>query len=209
MNPDLIQRPETCGKTAQLPVVCIGISTGGLKPLKALLRSLPSNTGMAFVVLHHLRRRPTLLPEILSGCNPMPILLATDRLRVQPDHIYVLPSGKEMVMSDSQMIVRPGKKQTGWSNVITTFLLSMANSKHPGIAIILSGLDHDGAAALKTFKQHGGMTIAQDLPSAEKSEMPRSAIRTGAVDYVVAPEAMAPLLEKVAARYQRTGTMHA
>ncbi len=214
MTEDLVQRSASRSSAsrrdiAEIPVVCIGISSGGLNPLKILFGQLPSTTGMAFVVLHHVRRKPSRLPDILRRCTSMPVVLATDLQLVRPNHIYVLPSGTEMTMSDAHMKVRPATKQHGWSNVITTFLLSLAKSKHPGIAIILSGCDDDGAAALQAFKRHGGTTIVQDLSSADQQDMPQSAIRTGTVDYVVSPEAMAPLLENLATRYQKAKAEHA
>ena len=203
MNTALLEKPETTMQKLEFPVVCIGMSVGGLQPLRTLFRNLPIDTGMSFVVLHHLRRTPTHLPEILRSCTRMPVLLVDQDLPLRANHVYVLRSGKEMSLKDGEFLVEAAKKAQGRSDVITTFLLSLSVSKHPGIAVILSGLDEDGAAALRAFKQHGGITIVQDLYSAEKAEMPHSAIRTGAVDHVVRPEAMAPLLESIAARFKK------
>jgi chemotaxis response regulator CheB len=203
MSASLVQETPVDKAPAALPVVCIGISLGGLQPLTTIFRGLPSNTGMAFVVLHHVRRRPTLLPEILRGCTSMPVLIAADDLPIRPDHVYVLSSGTEMTLTDGRLMIRPVRKAAGWSTVITTFLLSLANSRHPGVAIILSGLDEDGTAALTALKRHGGITIAQELSSAKEPDMPRSAVSTGAVDYELAPEAIAPLLESIATRYRQ------
>jgi two-component system CheB/CheR fusion protein len=203
MKIDLDREPARSTATTECPVVGIGISIGGLEPLKTLLRMLPVNTGMAFVVLHHLRRSPTHLPEILRACTSMPVLLAQEDLPVRANNVYVLGSGLEMTLRDGAFRVKPAQKAQGWSDVITTFLLSLAVSKHPGIAVILSGLDEDGAAALQAFKRHGGITIVQELSTAEKPDMPHSAIRTGAVDHVVPPQAMARLLENISGHYKK------
>lgn len=209
MNVDLDPQPVTKAAVTECPVVCIGISAGGLDPLKTLLRMLPVNTGMAFVVLHHLRRSPTQLPEILHRCTHMPVLLVQKSLPLRANQVYVLRSGMEMTLKDGVLAVRPVKKAYGWSDVITTFLLSLAVSRHPGIAVILSGFDEDGAAALQAFKRHGGITIVQDLSTAERPEMPQSAIRTGVVDHVATPENIAPLLESINARYKKARTAQA
>ena len=78
--------------------------------------------------------------------------------------------------------------------MFTVFLDSFSHSQHLGIAMVLSGLDRDGASALKTFKKNGGMTIVQSPESAECPEMRRAAIQTSYVDYVLLPEAMASQL---------------
>ena len=202
MNTLTHERPVDTASAA-VPVACIGMSVGGLEPLRTLLRNLPIDTGMAFIVLHHLRRKPTHLPELLRSHTAMPVLLATKNLPIRSNHVYVLGSGTEIILKNGELLVKPAHKMRGWSDVMTTFLLSLTGSKHPGIAVILSGLDHDGAAALKAFKQHGGITIVQNIQTAERPDMPHSAIRTGAVDYQVPPEAIAPLLENIAARYRK------
>lgn len=189
--------------------MCIGMSVGGLEPLKTLFRMLTVDTGMAFVVLHHLRQRPTRIPEILRSCTSMPIMSANETLPVRPNHVYVLRSGMEMKLTDGELEVKAARKPQGWSDVITTFLLSVAVSRHPGIAVILSGLDEDGAAALEAFKHHGGTTIVQDLATAERPEMPHSAIRTGAVDHIAPPEGIVRLLETIAASYKKAKSAEA
>jgi len=182
----------------ECPVVCIGMSSGAVSPLKTLFRHLNPKTDMAFVIMHHLHKFPTLLPEILPNCSSMPVELGSRGLELQPNHIYILPSGKEMTVADGYFLLRPRAKVYGWTNVFTLFLDSLASSRHSGIAVILSGLDKDGAAALKTFKENGGITIAQSSESAEHPEMRQAGITTGSVDYVLAPEAIAKRLEAIA-----------
>jgi chemotaxis response regulator CheB len=181
------------------PVVCVGMSAGAVEPLQTLFRTLKPDTGMAFVVIHHLREaHPTLLPLILSRCTSMPVQLARVGTPLAPNHVYILPSGKEIALTDGSFALRRRPKVLGWSNVVSVFLESLTESNHPGIAVILSGMDEDGANALKAFKLHGGITIVQAPSTAESPGMPMAAIRSGAVDYVSSPEAISGQLEQIA-----------
>lgn len=91
------------------PVVCIGMSSGGTAPLKNIFRDLSPATGMAFVIIHHIHTAETLLPEILSNCT-MPVRPTSPGMVLRPDHVYVLPSGKEMMAADGVFSVRPRVK---------------------------------------------------------------------------------------------------
>jgi two-component system, chemotaxis family, protein-glutamate methylesterase/glutaminase len=184
--------------SAAFPMVGIGMSSGGAVPLKTIFRGLSPTTGMAFIVIHHVRKIPTLLPEILSHCTVMAVQLASAGLAVEANHVYVLPSGTEMTTKDGFFSVRPRSKLSGWSNVFTIFLSSLAESRNRGIAVVLSGLDGDGAAALEAFHRGGGITIVQLPGTAERPQMPLAAIETGYVDYVLPPNEIAGQLEKIA-----------
>lgn len=195
----VVNSQHRAGHTDQFPIVCVGMSAGGVAPLQTLFRALNSKTGMAFVAIHHLRQRnPTQLPMILSSCTSMPVQLAEPGISIQPDHVYVLPSGQEMTLADGSFALHARSKLQGWANVISLFLGSLTKSRHPGVAVILSGMDADGSEALKNFKLAGGITIVQAPDTASSRDMPLAAIRTGAVDYVLEPEAMAVQLEKIA-----------
>lgn len=180
------------------PIVCIGMSAGAIAPLKKVFERLSSTTGMAFVVIHHLRQFPTHLPVIIGHSTRMPVHLAADGQQVQANHVYVLPSGAEIKLLDGQLSVTPASKKRGWSNVISVFLRSLVESRHPGIAVILSGVDRDGSDALAEFERNGGVVIAQQPQTAIVPEMPKTAIATGTVDYVLRPEAIAGQLENSA-----------
>lgn len=186
-------------RTAPFPIACIGMSAGGIVPLVTLFRMVSPQTGMAFVVIHHLRQdHPTHLPEILSRCTSMPVQLAKAGSSIKPNHVYILPSGQELLLSEGDFTLCPRRKLLGWTNVLSLFLESLTTSKYGKLAVILSGMDADGAAALKAFKQHGGITIVQAPDTASSREMPEAAIKTGAVDYILEPEAMAHQLERIA-----------
>lgn len=186
------------GSRLGCPVVCIGMSAGGITPVKVLFRALSPQTGMAFVLIHHLHISETHLPKLLSSWTKMPVRLARPRMMINANHVYVLPAGKEMTLTDGLFSIVPRSKTQGWSNVVTVFLNSLAKSRHLGIAVILSGLDADGAEALKAFQKHGGITIVQDPKTAEREEMPQAAITTGFVDYVLKPGTIAEELQKIA-----------
>lgn len=189
------------GHTAQFPIACIGMSAGGTEPLMTLFRALSPKTGIAFVVIHHLRQNhPTHLPAILSRCTSMPVQLAETGSSIEPDHVYILPSGQEITLTDGAFALHPRKKLRGWANVVSLFLDSLTESQYGKIAVILSGMDADGAEALKAFQRRGGITIAQDPYTASSREMPEAAIKTGAVDYILEPEAIAGQLENIAER---------
>jgi chemotaxis response regulator CheB len=112
---------------------------------------------------------------------------AADGDMALPNHVYVLSPGMEMTVADGVFSLRPRSKRIGWPNVMTVFMDSLTKSRHPGIAITLSGLGNDGAAALKPFKEHGGVTIAQAPETAEREDLPLSWINTGSVDYILEP----------------------
>jgi two-component system, chemotaxis family, protein-glutamate methylesterase/glutaminase len=202
-DPTNVARADDPPVTENTHVVCIGLSAGGLHPLRRIFERLNPNTGMTFVVVPHLSRaHPTLLPELLAEWSGMPSCLIRDGLALEPNHVYTIPPGEEITVNDGCFRVRPRSKHYGWSNVITLFLESLIEFRRPpGIAVILSGYDADGAAALAAFRKLGGVTIAQDLASAYVKDMPKSAIATGVVDYVLTPDAIAGKIEAIAKNY--------
>lgn len=162
------------------------MSAGGIDPVQDLFRAVAPETGMAFILMHHLREEfPTALVPILSHCTRMPVELAQTGMRVEPNHVYILPSGQEVELDDGAFQLRPRSKLLRWPNLVSLFIESMSRTRHPGLAIILSGMDADGAAALLRLKKHGGTILAQLPSTAYCPDMPRAAIRTGAVDYVL------------------------
>src|ERR1700689_3542141 len=174
------------------PVVCVGGSAGGLHAHTRLLRPLPADMGVAIVIVNHLRTVATLLHEILPRYTKMPIELITERLLIQPNRVFIIPAQRDLHVLDGEFRLRPISKLRGWPDVITVFLRSL--TKHWDgklIAVIVSGYDGDGAAALCGIKAVGGITIAQKLDTAGQPDMPRSAIETGCIDFVLSPEEIA------------------
>jgi two-component system chemotaxis response regulator CheB len=174
------------------PIVCVGGSAGGLDAYIRLLQCLPTDLGMALVIVNHVRVGPTYLPEILTHHTRMPVILVTDGMTIEPDHVYVIPPGRNLLVHDQAFLLEPMSKTSGWPNVITLFLRSLTRFwEGKLVAIIVSGLDGDGAAALCGVQQVGGITIAQKLETAIQPDMPESAIASGCIDLVLSPEDIA------------------
>jgi two-component system chemotaxis response regulator CheB len=174
------------------PVVCVGGSAGGLDAYTRLLSHLPAGMGIAIVIVNHLRTVATLLHEILPRSTEMPVELITDRLEIQPSHVFIIPEQRDLHVLGGQFHLKPISKPRGWPDLITVFLRSL--TKHwegKVIAVIVSGYDGDGAAALCGIKEAGGITIAQRLDTATRPDMPESAIATGCIDFVLSPEDIA------------------
>lgn len=180
------------------PVVCVGGSAGGLDAYIRLLRNLPADLGVAIVIVNHLRTVATRLHELLPRFTAMPVELITERLLIQPNHVFIIPEQRDLHVLDGEFRLKPISKPRGWPDVITVFLRSL--TKHWDgklVAVIVSGYDGDGAAALCGIKEVGGITIAQKLDTAGQPDMPASAIASGCVDFVLSPEDIAQELARI------------
>ena len=183
----------------EFPIVCVGGSAGGLDAYTRLLRHLPADLGVAIVIVNHLRTVATRLHEILPSFTEMPVKLITEELDVQPNHVFIIPEQRDLHVLDGEFRLKPISKPRGWPDVITVFLRSL--TQHWAgklIAVIVSGYDGDGAAALCGIKEVGGITIAQQLNTAKQPDMPESAIASGCVDFVLSPEDIAKKIAQIA-----------
>lgn len=187
-------------------IVCFGASAGGLETYLRILSLLPAETGLVFIIIHH---QPSdwksLLPEIIPRYTEMPVTLVKDGEVAKANHVYVSPPGMQVCMTGDTFRLSPLVRQCGWPRNISVFLHSLAvnQSKHV-IAVILSGLDSDGAAALKPIKDTGGIVIAQDFHTAKQPEMPISAVNTGCVDFLLSPIEIAEKLQSIAEKRSRS-----
>ena len=183
----------------EFPVVCVGGSAGGLDAYIRLLRHLPADMGAAVVIVNHLRTVATLLHEILPRYTKMPVELITERLLIQPNHVFIIPEGRDLHVLDGEFRLKPISKPRGWPDVITVFLRSLTEHWDGKlIAVIVSGYDGDGAAALCGIKGVGGITMAQKLDTAGQPDMPESAVASGCIDFILSPEDIAREIAKVA-----------
>lgn len=174
------------------PVVCVGGSAGGLDSYIRLLKHLPSDMGVAIVIVNHLRVVTTRLHEILPNYTKMPVELITEGLDIQPNRVFIIPQQRDLHVLDGDFILKPISKPRGWPDVITVFLRSLtSNWDGQVIAVIVSGYDGDGADALCGIKDVGGITIAQKLDTALQPDMPQSAIESGCIDFILSPEDIA------------------
>ena len=181
------------------PVVCVGGSAGGLDAYTRLLRHLPPDMGVAIVIVNHLRIVATQLDEILPRYTAMPVELITEGLVLQPNRVFIIPAQRDLHVLDGEFRLKPISKPRGWPDVITVFLRSLTQHWDGKIiAVIVSGYDGDGAAALCGIKEVGGITIAQRLDTAKQPDMPENAIATGCIDFVLSPEGIAQEVIRIA-----------
>ena len=177
---------------ARFPVVGIGASAGGLEACTALLKALPVNPGMAFVVVQHLNpHHESILHKLLSRTTEMPVIQVEDGMVLEPDHVYVIPPQHDIAVR--QTTLRLSRRRTGGRHLpVNRFFASLAkDQKRAAIGVILSGTASDGTLGLQAIKSEGGVAFAQDPKSAGYPGMPESAILTGCVDFILPPEEIA------------------
>ena len=187
------------GRRRSFPVVGIGASAGGLEAITRLLKMLPPEPGMAFLIVQHLDpHRGSMLAEILSRATVMPVVEAAEGMVVGPDHVYVLPPAADMALDRGALTLRPRAETGGVPMPIDYLFRSLAQDQgSQSIGIVLSGGGSDGSLGLEAIKGEGGITFAQDEQSAQHDSMPRSAVAIGCVDYVLDPEGIARELTRI------------
>ncbi len=189
------------------PVVCVGGSAGASAFYVQLLKHLPPETGVAIVIVNHIKITSATLHKILPRYTKMPVELITEGLPVQPNHVFIIPSDRDLNILDGEFLLTPISKPNGWPDVITRFLRSLAqNWDGKLIVVIASGLDADGTEALRSIKEAGGITIAQTPDTAEWSDMPESAIKTGYIDFVLSAEDIAQKIAQIARAFPAKAT---
>jgi two-component system CheB/CheR fusion protein len=193
---------ETLGKTGlsdSFPIVGVGASAGGLEAFRELLANLPTDTGMGFVLVQHLDpQHESALTTILQRATPLPLQEVTNKLPVEPNHVYVIPPNTDLSITAGVLTLRPRAKDRTPARSIDGFFEALAEDRHErAIGVILSGTASDGTLGLEAIKAEGGITFAQD-DSAKYESMPRSAVAAGCVDYVLSPKGIATELARIA-----------
>src|SRR5215216_4397723 len=179
----------------EIIVVGIGASAGGLPALQEFFESLPSQTGVAFVVITHLHpEHESHLAELLQTRTRMPVRQVTGLVSIERDHVYVIPPNQRLVMQDSQIDIAAFKEPRGQRAPIDYFFRSLAKGHPNSVGIILSGSGTDGAVGVKAIKEEGGLLMAQHPKEAEYDSMPLAAIATGLVDVVLPVKELAEKL---------------
>jgi two-component system, chemotaxis family, CheB/CheR fusion protein len=182
------------------PIVGVGGSAGGFEAAMELLRHLPTRTGMAFVIVQHLDpHHSSRLPSLLGKATSMPVTEVTGTITPQPNAVYVQPPNKCVIARNGKLTL---VSRTERLNIaIDHFFESLAEEcGSRGIGIVLSGTGSDGTAGLRAIKAAGGLTFAQTEESAKFDAMPRSAIRSGFVDLILPPDAIAREICRIAER---------
>lgn len=172
--------------------VGIGASAGGLEALEVFFSSMPSNSGLAFIVVQHLSPDyKSLMVELLSKRTRMRVFRAESGMRVEANCIYLIPPKKNLKIFHGKLILSEQDYSKGINLPIDIFLRSLAEDQgEKAIAIILSGTGSDGMRGIRAIKECGGMVMVQSQESAKFDGMPRSAISTGLPDFILAPHEM-------------------
>src|SRR5262249_35717014 len=164
--------------TRPISTVGVGASAGGLEAFEQLLAALPSDSNMAFVLVQHLApKHESILSELLRKSTKMPVVEVSQGMKVEANHVYVIPPNADMSIADGTLHLTPISPDRGRRMPIDSFLRSLAEDQQSrAIGVILSGTASDGTLGLQSIKALGGVTFAQDEESARYSAMPRSAI---------------------------------
>ena len=172
----------------QFPIVGIGASAGGLESLELFFGNMPNNSGMAFVVIQHLDpNHPGIMPELLQRINPMKVFQASDRLKVKPNCVYVIPPNKSLSILNGALHLFAPVETRGLRLPVDIFFRSLADDRQEqSIGIILSGMGSDGSLGLKAIKEKNGIVLVQSPDSAKFDGMPRSATEAVIAD-IIAP----------------------
>jgi len=181
------------------PIVGIGASAGGLEAVTALLRELPTNTGMAFVLVQHLApTHESMLTELLARETSMQVKEIKDGMLVEANHFYVIPPNTNLGILHGALHLMPRGDEKGQHLPIDFFLRSLAQEQSSrAIGVILSGSASDGVLGLMEIKAEGGITFAQDEATAAHTSMPHSAVVAGCVDFVLPPKKIAHELDRI------------
>ena len=181
------------------PIVGVGASAGGLEAFRKLLAALPLDTGMAYVLVQHLdARHESILAELLAKGSRMPVSEVKEDTAVEPNHVYVTPGQQDVTIQGGMLKLVPRTSTRGQHMPIDSFLRTLAEAQgSKAIGVILSGTATDGTLGVKAIKAEGGIAFAQDPGSAAYDGMPRSAIASGCVDFVLPPDEIAQELSRL------------
>ncbi|HEX4383808.1 MAG TPA: chemotaxis protein CheB, partial [Myxococcales bacterium] len=187
-------------------IVAVGASAGGLDPLERFFAVLPRDTGMAFVVLQHLSPDfESRMDELLGRQTKLQIHKVTDGILVEPDHVYLIPPRKEMIIAGGKLLLTDKDDSRGFSLPIDHFFRSLAqDAGRRAVAIVLSGAGSDGSRGIREVHENGGLVICQVPEGARFQSMPLSAKQTGIVDLFLPPEEMPSAIVRYASDPERT-----
>jgi two-component system, chemotaxis family, CheB/CheR fusion protein len=181
------KRGQTLPGQADHMIVGIGASAGGLNALLQFFEALPAHTSMSFVVVVHLSPdRESNLPSLLQKATDMPVVQVTSATPIERNHVYLIAPSLELTMVDDYLRIERHTPEEGRRAAIDLFFRTLAEAhRERAVGIVLSGAGSDGSVGLSRVKEMGGITFAQDPSEAEYDSMPRSAVATGMVDFVL------------------------
>ncbi|WP_437288923.1 chemotaxis protein CheB [Sorangium sp. So ce406] len=189
-------RPRAAAPAVGPYVVGIGASAGGLEALERFFDNIPKESGMAFVVVQHLSPDfRSLMDEILGRRTELPIHLVEDGMLVEPDHVYLIPPKKEMIISGGRLLLSERDPDQELALPIDVFFRSLAQDCGTrAIAVVLSGGGSDGSRGIRAVHEAGGLVVVQDVDSAQFDGMPKTARDAGVADCVAPPQDMPRVL---------------
>jgi len=181
-------------------VVGVGASAGGLEACTQMLRALPADGDLAFVIVQHMAPgHDSLLPELLAGATSLPVVHVADGMRLEPGRVHVTVPGVQIGIVGGALQLTARSESAGHFMPIDAFFRSLAQYAGPrAVGVVLSGNASDGAMGLRDIKAAGGITIAQEPRTAKFDGMPRAAVATGAVDLTLGPRDIAEELVRIA-----------
>jgi len=200
--------PQELSRASSTETVLVGVgaSAGGIEACGQLLDNIPADRGLSFVIIQHLDPdHESVLTEILARHSRLKVTtIAASEEKIEPNHVYVLPPNRSVIMEDSKLKLVPRKRSNGGPPApIDQFFTSLAAQQgNRAVAVLLSGTGTDGTAGMKQIKAEAGITFAQDDRSASSHGMPASAIAAGVVDFVLPPAGIAKELLHIAAHPQ-------
>jgi two-component system, chemotaxis family, CheB/CheR fusion protein len=191
-------RPET----GPFPIVGIGASAGGLEAFEDFLRNMPDDSNMALLLVPHLDpSHISMMTDLLKRHTKMKVAQAANGMKVDANCVYIIPPNKDMSLRNRTIVLTQPEEPRGQRFPIDHFFRSLAREqKEKAVGIILSGNGSDGTQGLKAIKEEHGMVMAQEANTAKYDGMPRSAIETGLVDYILPPKGMPAQLVKYVRR---------
>ncbi|MCB0752882.1 MAG: chemotaxis protein CheR, partial [Ignavibacteriae bacterium] len=177
-------------------IVAVGASAGGLEAIESLFSNIPADCGISFVLVQHLSPDyKSLMVELLSKKTNLKVIRAENEMRLEKNCIYLIPPKKNMTVYHRHLILSEQDHSHGLNLPIDIFFKSLAHDvTEKAVGVILSGTGSDGTSGLKEIKEHGGLMIVQEPESAQFDGMPKSAINTGLVDFVLPPVEIAEKL---------------
>lgn len=185
-------------------MVGIGASAGGLEALEQFFAHVPTDSGLAYVVVQHTSPgHKTLLGNLLQRVTSLPVRDAHNGVVLAPDHIYVMPTGGLLRVERGCLRFKPARKTSSTPEAIDVFLTSMAQDQGArAVGVVLSGMGHDGTAGLQALHSAAGLCLAQQPDTAAFAAMPQSAIDAGCVDVVAPPQELPGLMAQWLGRAQ-------
>ncbi|WAK01540.1 chemotaxis protein CheB [Methylobacter sp. YRD-M1] len=192
------------------PIVGIGASAGGMEALQEFFKTMPADRELAFVVVVHLDpNHVSLLPDLLQKHTTIRVTQITDGLRVEPNNIYIIPPNKTLSIHNKRLHLTELETPRFSHLPIDTFFRSLAQDQgDKAIGIVLSGTGSDGSLGLMEIKAASGLVIVQNEASAQYTGMPKNAINTGVVDYILSPDKMPTQLIQYAQYREDTNDRH-